>query len=141
MPEIRNRCRGTEASGELAAIPAGPGSGDGIDRTVLETGVAGVGAAFPETASGTSTIQRCAERTQERFSRCQASDQATALQRTEAELCTGAGTTHVAVDVQGQAATDAGADPLAVSAGSVTGGGSHETVKRGQQPSRGERTK
>src|SRR5260370_42651703 len=67
MPPLRSHRSGTDASGRLVTAAGYKRSGDGIDRSVLEAGVAGTGAALSQAASGPGPIQPCAEGPQERL--------------------------------------------------------------------------
>src|ERR1035438_6384510 len=82
----------------VSVWPVGCSSSNGIDGAVLETDLAGTGAAFSEAASGAGAIQPSTAWAQARFQRRQTPGTPATGRRVELELRAGPGTAVVESD-------------------------------------------
>src|SRR5215831_6196323 len=118
------------------------GSGHGVDRAVLETGVGSAGTRLAAgqqgkrgwsevriASVGPSEVQSRAPRTQERLCRCRTPAKAAGRERTGAELCTRHGATAMEDRLAAETAVDACPGAVTEPIGSTAGTGPSEAIE------------
>lgn len=127
----------------MAGPAGGRGSSDGIDRTVLETGMGSAGAVLEAGAREArrghqdvrhaafmpGQIQPRAARAEERLRRRRTDDQTAGGAGAGFELCAGSGTAALANGDAAQAPVDPRQDTLPESTGGFVGTGAHQVVE------------
>src|SRR3954471_369877 len=118
------------------------GSGHGVDRAVLETGVGSArtrlaagqqgessGSEVRIATAGPSEVQSRATRTQERLCRCRTLAKTAGCERTGAEFCTRHGATSMEDRLAAETAVDARPGAVTEPTGSLAGTGPSEAIK------------